>query len=81
MDGTVRLLDLKTGELIRIHAAVTYPRKGDDKAEGVAVWEPKRNKVLEARREIWRSLAWIKNDPQKGFQRFPLEAFLAPDTK
>jgi WD40 repeat protein/nucleoside phosphorylase len=65
-DGSLRAWDATTGQLLRIHV----PMKN-----GHVVWEPDSNRILEAKGDIWRYLAWAVTDADGKTDLLPLEAF------
>ena len=68
-DGTLRLWDAQTGELLRIHAI------SDRGYEGHAVWDPHTDRLIEACGDAWRWLAWVRRGPDNVPERLPLETF------
>ena len=72
-DGTVRLWDARTGELLR----VTATSRG-----GHCVWTPSDNRVIEASGDAWRWMGWLDHDENGMPTRLPLEHFgLVPEPK
>jgi uncharacterized protein YjbI with pentapeptide repeats len=72
-DGTVRLWDARTGELLRVTA--TSP-------QGHCVWTPSDNRIIEARGDAWRWMGWLDHDENGMPTRLPLEHFgLVPEPK
>ncbi len=65
-DGATRLWDATTGELLR----VLYQRDG-----GSASWDPRTNRLLHARGEVWRDLRWVVPTAEGGLDTLPLETF------
>ena len=65
-DGTLRVWDAATGQLLRIHIQVK---------NGHATWEPTSGRILEAKGEIWRYLAWAVTDAKGKTDLLPLETF------
>jgi len=68
-DGTLRLWDAASGELLRIHAV------SGAGAFGHAVWDPRDNHLIEASGDAWRWLAWVCPGPDGWPERLPLESF------
>jgi len=68
-DGTLRLWDATTGELLRIHAIQNAPWPGH------AVWEPHRNRVISWSGNAWRWLRWLATDANGQPDPLPLETY------
>jgi WD40 repeat protein len=68
-DGTLRLWDAASGELLRIHATVS------GRWPGHAVWEPPTNRVNAWSGAAWRWLRWLATDANGQPDPLPLEAF------
>jgi len=65
-DGTVRLWDAATGEPLLI----LYQRN-----RGSAAGDPRTDRLLHARGEVWRDLKWIVPVEEGRFDTLPLETF------
>lgn len=68
-DGTVRVWDAHTGELLRITAVLNGHH---------AVWDPRSNKIIEATNEAWRWLKWSTPNEAGEWLPIPLESFGDP---
>jgi WD40 repeat protein/nucleoside phosphorylase len=65
-DNSLRVWDATTGQLLRIHVQMN---------NGHAAWEPTSNRILEAKGEIWRYLAWAVTNAKGKTELLPLETF------
>ncbi|MGE4560756.1 MAG: WD40 repeat domain-containing protein, partial [Desulfobulbus sp.] len=65
-DQSLRVWDATTGQLLRIHVQMK---------NGHAAWEAASSRILEAKGEIWRYLAWAVTDTEGKVDLLPLETF------
>lgn len=71
-DGSLRLWDAASGELLRVYALLP-----DD---SYAVWEAREQRIVALGGEAWRWLGWQLRDDDGQPTLLPLEAFAALPT-